>query len=351
MGRIGYFRQYLYHRKFTIITDHLALKWLLTIKNPNARLTRWSLLLQTFDFEILNRAGKKMSDVDSLSRPVLSMLTNQQIQEDEDYHIKNIDRWEDPYLLNFLNFGSHINESSKKQCKRVSKLSKFYKIKNDELYFRKTSNEDFTKIVPKIEERPQIIKQKHEIGHFKKEATSKRIKERYYWKNMDKEIQNHINKCEACLMFDKMGNINELAKAIKVTGVFDNIHIDCVFGFDETNEGYNGYLSITCNYSKYVSIYPLKTKSANEIAKNLLKWISTFGPPKQITSDRGKEFINKIVDDLCNNTNIAKIFTSSYNPRSNRQAERTNQTFTNMIQKYAIENRQTWFYSICSNYF
>ncbi|MFM7683209.1 MAG: reverse transcriptase domain-containing protein, partial [Bacteroidota bacterium] len=31
---VCYFRQYLYGRKFTIITDHLVLKWLLTIKNP-----------------------------------------------------------------------------------------------------------------------------------------------------------------------------------------------------------------------------------------------------------------------------------------------------------------------------
>jgi len=75
---------------------------------------------------------------------------------------------------------------------------------------------------------------------------------------MDEVITSHMNKCESGLMFDKMGNINEPAKAIKVTGVFDNIHIYCVFGFDETNEGDNGYLSITCNYSKYVSIYPFK---------------------------------------------------------------------------------------------
>ena len=272
---VCYFRQYLYGRKFTIITDHLALKWLLTIKNPNARLTRWSLLLQTFDFEILHRAGKKMSDVDCLSRPVLSTIISD--QQDEDNYLKNIDPWEDSYLLHFLTYGRHVNGSSKKQCKRVSKLAKFYIFKEDKLFHRKTLNEEFSKIVPKLEERHQIIKNEHEIGHFKKQATLNRLKEMYYWKNMETEIERHINKCEKCLMFDKMGNINELAKAIKVTGIFDNINIDCVFGFDETREGYIGYLSITCNYSKLISIYPLKTKNASEIAKNLLKWISTYG--------------------------------------------------------------------------
>ena len=96
-------------------------------------------------------------------------------------------------------------------------------------------------------------------------------------------------------------------------------------------------MSKTCKYSKLISIYPLESKNTTEIAKKLLNWlISNYGPPKEITSDRSKEFINKIVDELCNNTNIAKIFTSSYNPKANGQAERTNQRFTNIIQKYGI---------------
>ena len=190
-----------------------------------------------------------MSDVDCLSRPVLSTIISNQ-QDEEDSFLKNIDPWEDSYLLHFLTYGRHVNGSSKKQCKRVSKLAKFYIFKEDKLFHRKTLDEEFSKIVPKLEERHQIIKNEHEIAHFKKQATLNRLKEMYYWKNMETEIERHINKCEKCLMFDKMGNINELAKAIKVTGIFDNINIDCVLGFDETKEGYIGYLSITCNYSK-----------------------------------------------------------------------------------------------------
>ncbi len=92
-----------------------------------------------------------MSDVDCLSRPVLSVMQN--LTNDEEDYIKKIDPWEDSYLLNFLTYGRHINGSSKKQCKRVSKLAKFYKFKDDKLFYRKTLTDEFTKIVPKLEER------------------------------------------------------------------------------------------------------------------------------------------------------------------------------------------------------
>ena len=46
------FRVYLLGRKFTIQTDHRALQWLDRVKENNSRLTRWSLALQLFKFEV-----------------------------------------------------------------------------------------------------------------------------------------------------------------------------------------------------------------------------------------------------------------------------------------------------------
>ena len=37
---INYFRIYLYGHKFSVVTDHYSLKWLLTNNNPNVRLSR-----------------------------------------------------------------------------------------------------------------------------------------------------------------------------------------------------------------------------------------------------------------------------------------------------------------------
>ena len=62
------FQPYLYGQKFTIHTDHNALKWLMSIQDPTGRVARWSLLIQQFDFDIVHRPGKSNGNADGLSR-------------------------------------------------------------------------------------------------------------------------------------------------------------------------------------------------------------------------------------------------------------------------------------------
>jgi hypothetical protein len=67
---IKYFRHYLYGSKFSIITDHAALKWLLNsvTENANRRLERWKIVLSEYDFEIIYRKGKNHSNADAFLR-------------------------------------------------------------------------------------------------------------------------------------------------------------------------------------------------------------------------------------------------------------------------------------------
>jgi transposase InsO family protein len=62
------FRPYLYGVPFTIVTDHKALKWLLTTRNLSGKLARYAIELQEYDFDIQHRAGSLHGNVDCLSR-------------------------------------------------------------------------------------------------------------------------------------------------------------------------------------------------------------------------------------------------------------------------------------------
>nr|GFA26741.1 DNA-directed DNA polymerase [Tanacetum cinerariifolium] len=62
------FRSYLIINKSIVYTDHSALKYLFAKKDAKARLLRWILLLQEFDFKVIDTKGAKNYVADHLSR-------------------------------------------------------------------------------------------------------------------------------------------------------------------------------------------------------------------------------------------------------------------------------------------
>lgn len=61
-------RYYLLGRRFTLVTDHAPLQWMSRAKDTNARVTRWFLALQDFDFHVEHRPGRAHANADALSR-------------------------------------------------------------------------------------------------------------------------------------------------------------------------------------------------------------------------------------------------------------------------------------------
>ncbi|CAM4637279.1 unnamed protein product [Lepidochelys kempii] len=59
---------YLFGRHFTVYTDHSPLTWLHPMKGANAKLLRWSLLLQDYDMDVVHVKGRANLIADALSR-------------------------------------------------------------------------------------------------------------------------------------------------------------------------------------------------------------------------------------------------------------------------------------------
>ena len=99
---------------------------------------------------------------------------------------------------------------------------------------------------------------------------------------------------------------------------------------------------ITEYLSKYPYAVAIKSKTAEEIAKNLFDYICLFGPPKILLSDQGKEFLNECVNKLSSLTGIERRVTSSYHPQTNGLTERFNGTLVTAIRKHTEAEPENW---------
>ncbi|GKF46959.1 reverse transcriptase domain-containing protein, partial [Tanacetum coccineum] len=78
------FWSYLIMNKSIVYKDHSALKYLFAKKDSKARLLHWVLLLQEFDFNVIDTKGAKNLAADHLSRlenPRKDVLENKDINE------------------------------------------------------------------------------------------------------------------------------------------------------------------------------------------------------------------------------------------------------------------------------
>lgn len=196
--------------------------------------------------------------------------------------------------------------------------------------------------VPNIAERKDIIIKSHLLGHFQVYSTYQRLKEKYFWPKMIQDIERIIGNCDQCKRNQKSIVYNHPANALEITRIFDRVGIDLILGLPETEEGFNGIMVITEYLSKYPLAKPIKSKNAEEIALILFEYICLFGPHKIVLSDQGTEFNNKLIDALLNLSGSERRVTSAYNPRTNGQTERFNQTLIESLRKHCEFNTSKW---------
>jgi hypothetical protein len=58
---------------------------------------------------------------------------------------------------------------------------------------------------------------------------------------------------------------------------------------------YQWILHTKDHFTKFSWVYPLKTKEAQPVAEKLLQQFYTFGLPRILQSDNGKEFVAKVI--------------------------------------------------------
>ena len=100
----------------------------------------------------------------------------------------------------------------------------------------------------------------------------------------------------------------------------------------------NKYILVICDhFTKWVEVYAMKTITAAEVAKKLMKTICQHGIMEQILTDQGTNFQAELMKELYELLDVHQTRTSPFRPQTDGLSERFNQTLKKMITAYVDE--------------
>ena len=371
-------RYYLHHAVVTIRTDHKPLEWLLKSEIKNRRVQAWSLTIASYNCQIEYFKGKDNVVADLLSRSPSSgenEIRSEEIDEIEDLSfninvintneinpkdyvavdLEQVDyriQEEIPTLPHFDMVSEQIKDEEILRIKnkllggRADKqlTKKMTVIENIVYYISDVDDNPHLRVyIPKhLEEK--VLNQYHEDnGHMGVQKVFKTIKEKYYFPNLFKKINDRIEKCVTCQQ-----RIMQAQKApITETGMppypFACISIDLSGPYKETISGNVYICSVVDIYSKWVEAFPLKDKTADSIIHVLEEYIfPRHSYPISLLSDNGSEFTNHAFEEVLKHYNIHHMYSSPYHPEGNSAVERSHRTLHDIIAKKINDRVDEW---------
>lgn len=246
-------------------------------------------------------------------------------------------------LLDYVRSNVYPESFSKMQKQGLRRLSKKFTIEDGKLFYNGKGKS--TKVVTGAEAAKNIFFQFHSSligGHSGINKTKKSISSRFYWPNMTVDIEQWIKECDTCQKEQPALQISSELKPIKVEEVWELLGVDLMGPLPTTPTGYKYILTATDYFSKWVEAFPLKSKSAAEVASRLLQMYLRHGSPKRVLSDQGREFVNEVNSELSKLLQIERSVSAAYHPQTNGLDERTNANIKSTLSKYVNDHRNDW---------
>jgi transposase InsO family protein len=213
-----------------------------------------------------------------------------------------------------------------------------------------SGKEQVVVIVPESLRR-EVISKCHDSptsGHFYYWKTLKLVKRYFVWPGMGKDIQNYCLACHICATRKKAGrNRRAEMKHYDVGLPMEEICIDIGGPYPVTHKGNRYVLVIVDSFSKWMEAYPLPDIEAKTVAETLVReFISRFGVPFWIKSDRGRQFECKLFEAMCDLMDIEHKTSTAFHPQGNSRVERMVKVVVNLMSAYC-KDQKDWDSNLC----
>ena len=337
------FHQYLFGRKFSLVTDHQSLT---SIFNPSkeipqtstSRLARWALFLMQYEYDIVYRSTRKHLNADCLSR--LPMAASKSVTLDPECSVLNIQSIESLYIdavtiakssradpvlskvIYCIKYGWERNQAIELQP---------YFIRRNELTIEEGCLLWGMRVVIPTRLRSIILKVLHD-GHPGIVRMKAIGRSHVWWPKLDSDIERTVKACNTCQRVQNLPPKAPLHPLEIPNGPWERINIDFAGPFMNKM-----WLICVDAYSKFPEVISMNVTTAKRTIKELSLLFSRYGYPKQLISDNGPQFISSEFASFLRSRGIKHIRTAPYHPSSNGEAERFVQTFKKGMKSSVID--------------
>src|SRR5581483_4574969 len=245
-------------------------------------------------------------------------------------------------LIQYLETLTHQNDDDDKRKTHIRKDSTHYFIKNHILYRRTKVGGKRVILKEQVEPILYHLHQDMSGAHLGIDAVLEKVRERYYWPQIYKDVREYIRSCDTCQRRGPPIRREELIP-LQIREPFHRIGIDIKGPLPRTKEG-NRYIIVAIDYfTKWPEARAIPDIKAETVAEFIYKEIiCRHGVPKEILSDRGTSFVNQVIDKLCENYQTKHRLTSSYRPQTNGMVERFNRTLGKCIARLTSNESKEW---------
>ncbi|GJR19497.1 reverse transcriptase domain-containing protein [Tanacetum coccineum] len=218
------FRSYLILNKSVVYTDHSALKYLFAKKDSKARLLRWVLLLQEFDFNVIDTKRAENLAADHLSRLenlYENVLDPKEVNENFPLETLNmVTSRSDSSTLWFVDYANYhagnfiVKGMSSQQNNKFFKDVTHYfwddpllfKICADQMIWRCVACQEAVDILTACHSRPNG-------GHYGANYTAKKVFDSgFYWPTIYKDAHDLVTRCDTCQRQGKISQRDEMSQ-------------------------------------------------------------------------------------------------------------------------------------------
>ena len=188
-------------------------------------------------------------------------------------------------------------------------------------------------------------------AHLGQMKTEFKLRRRFWRPGLKRLVREYVQSCLTCQKCKSGGKATKAPLiSIPVGRRNQRIHIDIIGEITPPSKrGHRYILVLQDAFTKWPEAWVLRNARATTCATVIINdYISRFGVPENLHSDRGSNFESEVFAEVCRLLHIHKSRTTAYHPQCNGQVENLNGTLKRMLTTMVDEEGRDWDHHIHS---